>query len=327
MSLNVFHYAAAKQGSPETLRSRLSNEVNLTYGDTVPDPADFEVLIAAFPSRELLEASPALKALIIPFAGLPGATRERLLDFPHLSVHNAPYNAVATAETALVLLLASAKFVAKGDRELRRGDWSLRYSERPQLTLQGRTVLILGYGRIGRHIAPVCRALGMEVLGLKRTLTPEDRDDPHATVFETERLASLLPQTDTLVITLPETPETVGLIGEKEVHMLPEGALLVNIGRGTIVDEAALYGALERQHLAAAGLDVWYTYPESAEARTATLPSSYPFHELDNVVMSPHKAGWLGREDESRMVFLAQMLNAHAAGQPLPNRINVERGY
>ena len=90
------------------------------------------------------------------------------------------------------------------------------------------------YGRIGRHIAPVCSALGMEVLGLKRTLTPEDRDDPHATLFESERLASLLPRADALVTALPETPETEGLIGEDELRALPEGALLVNVGRGIL---------------------------------------------------------------------------------------------
>ena len=327
MILKVFHYSEAKQGSPDALAARLTDGISLRYGDKVPDPADYEILIAASPTRELLEASPRLRALIIPFAGPPRPTQDLLRQYPHLAVHNTPYNAVPTAETALALMLASAKFIVKGDGELRRNDWTLRYSARPQLLLEGRTVLILGYGRIGRHVAPVCKALGMNVIGVKRTLRPEDRTDPSATVYETGELRALLPQAQVLLITLPETPETVGLIGQDELARLPRDAVLVNVGRGAVVDEGALYTALAEKKLAAAGLDVWYRYPKTEAERTTTAPSSFPFHELDNVILSPHRAGWLGAEDESRMVALAEMLNAVAAGEPLPNKVNINLGY
>ena len=325
--IKVFHYAETKQGSPEALRARLADAVELVYSKDIPDPADYDILIAAFPQQALLEASPKLKALVIPFAGLPQPTQALLQNYPHVAVYNTPYNSVATAETALALMMASAKFLVKADRDLRRNDWTLRYSEQPQLVLEGRTALILGYGRIGRHMAPVCQALGMAVIGTKRRLRPGDEEDPYATIYEVEHLSSLLPKADVLLIALPETPETEGLIGEKELEQLPNNAVLVNVGRGSVVDETALYQALVNGKLAAAGLDVWYHYPRAEEARTDTAPSRYPFHELDNVVMSPHKAGWLGREDESRMVFLAQMLNAYAAGEALPNRVDLELGY
>jgi len=325
--VKVFYFSEAKQGSPEALRSRLVDNIELVYGEEVPEPADYDVLIAAFPPRELLEASSNLKALIIPFAGPPQPTQELLRDFPHVAVHNTPYNHVATAETALALLLASAKFIARSDRELRRGDWSLRYSEQPQLVLNGKTALILGYGRIGQHMAPICKALGMEVIGLRRTLRPEDERDKNATVLEVNQLNTVLPKADVLLIALPETPETRGLIDEAALKQLPNGAVLVNVGRGAVVDEAALYRSLVSGKLAAAGLDVWYRYPREEEKRTNTFPSQYPFHDLENVVLSPHKAGWLGREDDSRMVFLAQMLNAYAAGEALPNKVSLELGY
>lgn len=327
MLLRVFHYSEAKQGSPDALVARLADGIELRYGDEVPDEANFDILIAAFPSRKLLEASPNLRALIIPFAGPPRPTQELLREFPHIAVHNTPYNAVPTAETALALMLASAKFIVKGDHDLRLNDWSLRYSERPQLVLQGRTVLILGYGRIGRHLAPVCKALGMNVLGVKRTLRLEDREDEVATVHEVGELHALLPRAQVLLITLPETPETVGLIGEKELALLPKDAVLVNVGRGAVVEEEVLYNALVEGKLAAAGLDVWYTYPRTENERTNTAPSQYPFHELENVVMSPHRAGWLGVEDESRMIALAEMLNRVAGGGGLPNRVDVTLGY
>jgi len=327
MSLSVFYYAESKQGSPEALRSRLPDGTKLIYGKDIPEPADFDVLVAAFPSEELLEASPNLKAVIIPFAGPPKQTQDLLRNYPHLSLHNTPYNYVPTAETALALMMASAKFMVKGDRELRQGDWTLRFSEKPQLVLQERTALILGYGRIGQHMAPVCKALGMDVIGLKRTVSTEDKADPHASVHEVGELETLLPKADILLIALPETPDTIGLIGEKELANLPEDAVLVNVGRGAVVDEKALFEALTTGKLAAAGLDVWYSYPRKEEERSSTLPSQLPFHELDNVIMSPHKAGWLGSEDNSRMVVIAQMLNAYAAGNDMPNRVDLSRGY
>jgi phosphoglycerate dehydrogenase-like enzyme len=327
MSLNVFHYTETKQGSPDALAARLAQGIDFSHGRVVPNPAAYDILIAASPSEELLEASPRLQALIIPFAGLPENTRALLRNYPQISVHNAPYNYVATAETALALMLASAKFVVEGDKHLRRNDWTVRYSDRPQLLLQGRTVLILGYGRIGRYMAPVCRALGMSVIGMRRTLQPEDRTEPGVEIYGVEQLHALLPRADVLLVALPGTPQTTDLIGEKELAALPKDALLVNVGRGSVVDETALYQALVSGKLVAAGLDVWYRYPRTKAERTKTAPSQHPFHRLDNVILSPHRAGWLGREDESRMAFLAEMLNKAASGQPLPNRIDLERGY
>lgn len=327
MTTKAFLYEETKQGAPTALMERLAENIQLRHGKTPPEPADYEILIAAFPPPELLKASPNLQALIIPFSGLPQQTQDMMAAYPHIAVHNTPYNYVATAETAVALLLGSAKFLAKGDRNLRHGDWTLRYSERPQLTLHGKTILILGYGRIGRHIAPVFRALGMEVIGVRRTLSPEDAADPYATVYPIEQLTALLPRANALLVALPGTPTTEGVLGAAELALMPDNAIVVNVGRGSVIEEEALYNALVSGKLAAAGIDVWYTYPHSEAARTHTLPGHYPFHELENLILSPHCAGWLGSEDESRMIMLAEMLNAVAAGHPLPNRLNLALGY
>ena len=325
--INVFLIEEAKQGAPDALKERLDDRIQLRHGREVPEQADYEILIGAFPSREFLDASPNLRALIIPYAGPPAKTQEIIADYPDLAVHNTPYNSIATAETGLALMLGSAKFIAKADSKLRRGDWTLRYSARPQLILHGRTALILGYGRIGRHMAPICRALGMDVLGVRRTVQPEDRHDTIAEVYSQTQLAELLPRADVLLAALPGTPETTGLVGARELALLKDDAIVVNVGRGSVIDETALYEALVSGKLAAAGLDAWYQYPESGTSRTSTLPSRYPFHELENVVLSPHRGGWLGSEDESRMAMLADMLNILAAGEPLPNTVNVVLGY
>ena len=142
-------------------------------------------------------------------------------------------------------------------------------------------------------------------------------------------LPSLLPGADVLVICLPLTDETRGLIGGSELALMPERAILVNVGRGPIVDESALYHALRDGTLHAAGLDVWYNYPSDEPGRTSTSPSEYPFHELDNVVMSPHRAGapHTPETESLRMRVLAELLNAAARGEPIPNRVDLDLGY
>jgi len=140
-------------------------------------------------------------------------------------------------------------------------------------------------------------------------------------------LGRLLPRANVLFICLPHTPETDALIGREELALLPPGAVLVNVGRGAVVDEAALYHALRDRTLYAAGLDVWYHYPADEAARSHTPPSSYPFHELENVVMSPHRAGGFDDRDMERMAHLARVLNAAARGDVVPNRVDVGAGY
>ncbi len=325
--INVHYHVEAVQGSLEELSARLADNITFSYGTEKPANPDYHILIDARPNAERIEASPNLTSVIIPFAGPPAATQEVLRGYPNITVHNAPYNYVPTAETALALMLGCAKFLVKGDTHLRKGNWSIRYSDRPQLLLQGRTAVILGYGRIGKHMAPVCKALGMNVIGLRRSVQADDAADPYADVRANSDLLEVLPKSDVLLIALPQTPETTGMIGEKELALLPKNAMLINVGRGPVVDERALYDALVDGTLAAAGIDVWYNYPEHGGSRTKTMPSQYPFHELEQVILSPHRAGWMGRDDDSRIIFLADMLNRAARGEPLPNQIDIQLGY
>jgi phosphoglycerate dehydrogenase-like enzyme len=315
------------------LEEALDPRVHVTYGPELPEPPGYEILVAGRPSRRSLTTAPHLHTLVIPWAGLPERTRVLLQDFPTLAVHNLHHNAVAAAEMALALLLAAAKFLVPLDRALRQHDWRPRYGPNPAVRLGGGTALVLGYGAIGQRVARSCRGLGMSVLATRRR--PRG-DEAHADVHLPEALHALLPQADALLITLPLTDETEGLIGAEELALLPSPAVLVNVARGAIVDQAALYHALKDGELHAAGLDVWYNYPSGKDAgygveavRANTSPADYPFHELDNVVMSPHRAGGLHTTatERDRMDHLARLLNAAARGEPLPNRVDLARGY
>jgi len=333
-SLRVYVHTAPAPRWRRYLQELLDPAVRLIWGPSLPDPADYEILVAGRPSREMLEASPRLRTLIIPWVGLPPSTRELLHDFSHVAVHNLHHNAVAAAEMAVALLLAAAKFLVPMDRALRRNDWRPRYEPNPAVRLDGRTALILGYGAIGRRVGAACRGLGMHVVGVRRHPHPAPEDG--VKVHPPEALHALLPRADALVIALPHTPETDGLLGAEELALLPPRAVLVNVARGPIVEQKALYHALREGTLHAAGLDVWYHYPSGRDAgygveevRAHTPPADYPFHELDNVVMSPHRAGGLHTEatERDRMEHLARLLNAAARGKPMPNRVDLDLGY
>jgi phosphoglycerate dehydrogenase-like enzyme len=213
------------------------------------------------------------------------------------------------------------------DRALRAHDWRPRYRPNPSILLAGRLALVLGYGAIGREVARICRGLGMEVAAVRRHVTLPGEQVDGVALYPPASVHDLLPRATAVVVCLPHTPHTTGFLGETELALLPSDAVVVNIGRGPIVDQAALYHALRERKIHAAGLDVWYNYPPGEASRADTPPSDYPFATLDNVVMSPHRAGGSTNTDHLRMTHLAELLNAAARGEEMPNRVDLKAGY
>ena len=115
--------------------------------------------------------------------------------------------------------------------------------------------------------------------------------------------------------------------GEKEIGLLPEKAIVVNVGRGKVIAQKALYEGLNSGKLHSAGIDVWYNYPQDEESRKNTPPSDYPFSELPNVVMSPHRGGGSDEVEELRMNALAKMINSIHNGEDVKNKVNLKEGY
>ncbi|MDX9864097.1 MAG: 2-hydroxyacid dehydrogenase [Anaerolineaceae bacterium] len=309
----------------DVLQAQLDPAIELTIGPEIPQPAEYEILVSGRPSREELSASPHLRALVIPWAGLTTEARDLGAEFPQVAVHNLHHNASMTAEMALTLLLSAARFLLPYDRSLRANDWSIRYKPNPSMSLAGKTALILGYGRIGRRVARVLQALDMNVLATRRH--PVEAYEDGVEIHGPGELHDLLPQADVLIIILPATAETEGLIGPAEIAAMPVGSILINVGRGPIVDQYALYDALKSGHLRAAGSDVWYHYPPSAEESKDIPPADVPFNELDNFIMSPHRGGLTTDTEPMRMTHLARLLNAAARGEEMPNQIDLELGY
>jgi len=183
----------------------------------------------------------------------------------------------------------------------------------------GQTVGIVGYGDIGRAVASRARALGMRVLGVKRHGPPAHEADPFAErIYGPEGLVEMISRSDYVVVAAPLTPETVGMIGERELAAMKPDAVLINVGRGPVIQEAALIEALSKKRIKGAALDVFDTEP---------LPEGHPFYKLENVLLSPHCADhtpdWL---DRAMRFFLAQF-ERFRKGEPLKNVVDKRLGY
>jgi phosphoglycerate dehydrogenase-like enzyme len=217
------------------------------------------------------------------------------------------------AEFALLGLLAFAKRLPELTRDKAARAWP---DVKPTMrVLAGRTVLVVGLGAIGLETARLARAFGMRVLGVKRT--PEDVpgvDD----VGPPERIAELAARSDDLVVTLPLTDATRGLVGADALRALRPGGVVANVGRGAVIDEAALVDALRDGHLAGACLDVFTEEP---------LPADSPLWALENVIIAPHDAARTDHEDADAVGVFADNLRRRVAGEPLRNVVDPEQRY
>jgi len=197
-------------------------------------------------------------------------------------VCNSHSNAPFVAETAVALALALVKNTCRRDRGIRAGDWR----PGPAGTLLGRTAGFFGFGHVGRHILRLLAGFRPAAVAWSRDIDPGDI----AGLPPVEFLGpdEVLARADILFLCLPLTPDTRGCIMLRELRLLGPAGFLVNVARAGLVNEDDLYRALAEDIIAGAGLDVWEA-PVECEGRK--LPSSRPFHELDNVVLSPYCAG------------------------------------
>jgi len=219
-------------------------------------------------------------------------------------------NAEPIAHTAIMGLLALARGFPRWIAAQRARQWD-PVRENPPRDLRGQTAVILGLGRIGTEIARLARALGLKVIGVRRS--PRRPEDPVDELHPPEALPGLLPRCDWLIIACPLTPETRGLIGAGPIAALPRGARVINIARGEIVAEQALIEALRNGHLGGAFLDVFETEP---------LPRESPLWDLPNVLVTPHNSAAAAGNDERVLAILLENLTRWSRGEPLLNEVH-----
>jgi phosphoglycerate dehydrogenase-like enzyme len=197
--------------------------------------------------------------------------------------------------------------------------WAQSYSSRAQHDeAHGKTVAIVGFGHIGQEIARRARAFDMHVIAVSRSGKQGSAELAHEYVAATA-LDEVLPRVQSLVICCPLDDTTRGLIGARQLDLLPAGALLVNVARAELVDEQALYEALSRQRLGRAVLDVWYQYPKKGQSPVP--PSRWPLHALPNVRGTPHISAITPALLDRRYSFMVRNIQRLQQGQPLDNVI------
>jgi len=184
--------------------------------------------------------------------------------------------------------------------------------------LRGRTLGIIGLGRIGRETARLANAFGMQVYATRRSARPGERARYVDEVFPLSALLRLLAESDFVVLTLPLTAETRGIIGERELRAMKPEAYLINVARGAVVDEDTLVRALQEGWIAGAGLDVFTREP---------LPQDSRLWELPNVILSPHISGLMPDYMEHATKLFCENLRRYKAGKRLLHRVNKAKGY
>lgn len=215
------------------------------------------------------------------------------------------------AEHAFALLLAAARNVVTHTDAIRAGRFDRSPTNRPLL---GLVLGIVGLGNVGRAVAHLGRAFGMKVMAINRSgRTPEAVDF----IGTLEALQRVLRDSDYVVLCLPLTLETSGLIGSGELETMKESAVLVNVARGDVVQEKALYNHLRSHREFRAASDVWWRYPEGERGR----PYTHPFHQLENFIATPHVAGHVPGHRKAMMRLAIENIGNFYMGKPLMNRV------
>ena len=289
---------------------------------TVVDERDTETLAPALRDTDIvvsdlwragLPAAPRLKLLQAPVAGTDMVDRAALPS--GVTICNAYGHEIPMAEYAVMAMLVWCHRYFDIASEFRSGSWRDSGVTGGPLhrELRGLTVGIVGLGQVGRETAIRAAALGCHVLSANRTIG--EMPQGISEVFPLAEIDRMLPRCDVVVLCVGLAPETRGLIDGRRLALMKRDAFLINVGRGPVADEDALYAALRDGTIGGAALDVWWQYPNAIEP--ARPPSRHPFHELPNVVMTPHCSAWTDGMARRRGADAARNIDRFIRGEKL----------
>ncbi|MHA2083888.1 MAG: NAD(P)-dependent oxidoreductase [Candidatus Thorarchaeota archaeon] len=263
-----------------------------TEDDYMQNATDVDIIVGWRPPMELLEAAKNLRLYVNPGAGIkhliePFLELNKTRDVTLVNGHG---NSYLTAQHTVALLLALMNKVIPHHNWMSDGEWRKGDSDFASSPLRDRQVGLLGYGAVNRKVHQFLSSFRLDFSILKRSWDDEIDMPSDANKYIPIQLNDFLDAIDVLILAVPETSDTIGLIGKQELKRLGPEGLLVNVSRGIVIDEAALYSALQGNVIAGAALDVWYNYRPEADEDGRKRPYTQPFHTLVNVVLSPHRA-------------------------------------
>ncbi len=265
--------------------------------------------------REVFVMCPRAQWVHVRSAGLDGVLFPELVASPVPLTNGTGVFSAPLGEFALAAILYFAKDLRRMIRSQSDGKW-----EQFDITeISGQTVGIVGYGDIGRAVATRVRAMGMQVLAVKRHGPPLYNVDPLVSqIYSPDRRIEMISRCDYIVVSAPLTQETRGMIGEPEFAAMKPEAVIINLGRGPVINEQAMIRALAEKRIKGAGLDVFDHEP---------LPAGHPFYGLENVLLSPHCADHTPDWLERAMQFFVDQFERFRKHEPLLNIVDKKLGY
>jgi phosphoglycerate dehydrogenase-like enzyme len=304
----------------EELRPLLDAGIDYVAVDPADEDAaaasmrDADVLISTKFDAAMAARAKKLELLLCPSAGTEGIERDQLP--VGVVVRNGEGHEIPMAEYVIGMLVALRQHVLLADKALRDGRWEYGFLGPGGFVgeLFGTRLGLIGFGRIGKAIVPRAAAFGMTTTAV--TMHPEKVKEPVAGLESvgdlkvSAEIDALCHGCDAIVLCCELSDLTRGLLDARRLKLMTAQAVVVNISRGPVVDEQALYEALRERTIAGAVLDVWYEYPEERGKRTP--PSRFPFGELDNVIMTPHSSGWTDGHRQRKLARMADAINTLA---------------
>ena len=301
----------------KTTADSLGATVHFYTSDADIPQSDYDADIIYGFAPSIVKTSKTLKWLCVPWAGVDSLMApDYFANEDCLLTNSAGAYGVSIAEHMIATSLVMMRRLDEFMEETRNGQW---LKPRPQKSLKDCRITVLGTGDIGTTFAK--RAAAFEpacIVGVCRS--GKSSEAVYNKVLPVSELDSILPQTDLLAMSLPSTPETKGILSRERMSLLPEGAYIVNVGRGSAIDEDALADNLESGHIAAAALDVFQTEP---------LPSTSRFWKTKNLLITPHVAGnmTLAHTRNKNVQMFIEDLHNFAAGKPLHYLVDRKLGY
>ena len=327
MKILIVHYHNFELWhAPSWIRERLHQDfpghtvIQLQNYDRVPEEiSDTDVFIGWSLRPEQFADARKLRWIHSPAAAVHQLMYPELIKSSVALTNSTGIHGPVVAEHAIAVLLALAKRLPQAMQYQAKHEWSqdqLWHGSPPPREVSDSTVLIVGMGSIGREFAARAKALGMKILAIREN--PAKGLEAADAVYSSSQIDEVLPQADYVLLCTPVTPATTGIMNAARLSKMKFDAYLINVARGPLIDEAALFDALQHRRIAGAALDVFNEEP---------LPANSPFWSLDNILITPHTAAVTDRLWERHYRLIVDNMKRFLAGQPLMNQVDKHRGY
>ncbi len=278
--------------------SKLDSRLNYYFTESskeeaiLPQLENVSVLVGWRFTDKIFEKAKTLETIINPGAGVQHIVEafKTTLQKKNIRLMNSHGNAYFTAQHTVALLLSLSNKVILHHNLLKNGQWRSGDKEGISIPLRNKRIGLLGYGAVNRNVHQMLQGFGcrFSICKNKKWLIKPENCSLYS--IEQQQLEHFLKEIDILIAAVPSTAESKHLIAEHNIHLLKKNSLVLNVGRGDLIEEKALYSALKENKITGAAIDVWYNYRPEPDEEGRKYPYQYPFHELNNIILSPHRA-------------------------------------